>query len=179
MVERMSCQALGKASFFALGEGSSVSAGGVFPLRRLAALYSAGVCFKGTVLMKFADLGLAETLLRAVEAEGYHTATPVQIAAIPPILTGATSWPVPKPAPERPPPSPCRRSSGSARRRRQPEFADAKSGYWSSRPRGNWPAKSAKASEPTAGIPRSDRPWSMAASVRDRRSKPCATGLIF
>ena len=38
--------------------------------------------------MKFADLGLAETLLRAVEAEGYHTATPVQIAAIPPILAG-------------------------------------------------------------------------------------------
>ncbi len=38
--------------------------------------------------MKFADLGLAETLLRAVEAEGYHTATPVQIAAIPPVLAG-------------------------------------------------------------------------------------------
>src|ERR1700678_3628306 len=38
--------------------------------------------------MKFANLGLAETLLRAVEAEGYHTATPIQIAAIPPILAG-------------------------------------------------------------------------------------------
>ena len=38
--------------------------------------------------MKFADLGLAENLLRAVEAEGYHTATPVQIAAIPPVLAG-------------------------------------------------------------------------------------------
>jgi ATP-dependent RNA helicase RhlE len=38
--------------------------------------------------MKFADLGLSENLLRAIEGEGYHTATPVQIGAIPPILAG-------------------------------------------------------------------------------------------
>ena len=34
----------------------------------------------------FDDLGLAETLLRAVRAEGYHTATPIQLQAIPPVL---------------------------------------------------------------------------------------------
>ncbi|HTU24867.1 MAG TPA: DEAD/DEAH box helicase [Pirellulales bacterium] len=38
--------------------------------------------------MKFVDLGLAETLLRSLQAEGYQTATPVQVAAIPPILAG-------------------------------------------------------------------------------------------
>ena len=38
--------------------------------------------------MKFEELGLAETLLRAVSAEGYTTATPIQAAAIPPVLEG-------------------------------------------------------------------------------------------
>jgi len=38
--------------------------------------------------MKFEDLGLAETLLRAVRAEGYHTATKIQAATIPAILEG-------------------------------------------------------------------------------------------
>ena len=38
--------------------------------------------------MSFESLGLAETLLRAVSAEGYHTATPIQIQAIPPVLKG-------------------------------------------------------------------------------------------
>jgi ATP-dependent RNA helicase RhlE len=36
----------------------------------------------------FNDLGLAESLLRAVRDEGYHTATPIQIQAIPPVLAG-------------------------------------------------------------------------------------------
>ena len=39
--------------------------------------------------MSFAPLGLAEPLLRAVEAEGYHTATPIQTQAIPVILAGS------------------------------------------------------------------------------------------
>jgi len=38
--------------------------------------------------MSFADLQLSETLLRAVVAEGYTIATPIQTAAIPPILAG-------------------------------------------------------------------------------------------
>jgi ATP-dependent RNA helicase RhlE len=38
--------------------------------------------------MSFPSLGLAEPLLRAVEAEGYHTATPIQVQAIPIILAG-------------------------------------------------------------------------------------------
>jgi ATP-dependent RNA helicase RhlE len=38
--------------------------------------------------MKFADLRLVEPLLRAVAAEGYTVATPIQIKAIPPVLEG-------------------------------------------------------------------------------------------
>ncbi len=38
--------------------------------------------------MKFEELGLAETLLRAVRGEGYSTPTKIQAAAIPPILEG-------------------------------------------------------------------------------------------
>jgi ATP-dependent RNA helicase RhlE len=36
----------------------------------------------------FDQLGLADSLLRAVSAEGYHTATPIQLQAIPPVLAG-------------------------------------------------------------------------------------------
>jgi ATP-dependent RNA helicase RhlE len=36
----------------------------------------------------FADLGLSESLLRAIATEGYTTPTPIQVRAIPPILTG-------------------------------------------------------------------------------------------
>ncbi|MCI0493182.1 MAG: DEAD/DEAH box helicase, partial [Planctomycetes bacterium] len=36
----------------------------------------------------FETLGLADSLLRAVRAEGYHTATPIQLEAIPPVLAG-------------------------------------------------------------------------------------------
>ena len=38
--------------------------------------------------MKFDNLGLVEPILRAVEAEGYQTATPIQVQAIPPIVEG-------------------------------------------------------------------------------------------
>jgi ATP-dependent RNA helicase RhlE len=40
------------------------------------------------MLMKFEDLGLAESLVRAVHAQGYHTPTKIQAAAITPILAG-------------------------------------------------------------------------------------------
>ncbi|MEX2316569.1 MAG: DEAD/DEAH box helicase [Pirellulales bacterium] len=36
----------------------------------------------------FSGLGLADSLLRAVRDEGYHTATPIQLQAIPPVLAG-------------------------------------------------------------------------------------------
>jgi ATP-dependent RNA helicase RhlE len=39
-------------------------------------------------LTTFEGLGLADTLLRAVRDEGYHTATPIQLQAIPPVLAG-------------------------------------------------------------------------------------------
>ena len=39
-------------------------------------------------MTSFDHLGLAESLLRAVRAEGYHTATPIQLQAIPPVLAG-------------------------------------------------------------------------------------------
>src|SRR6195952_2262380 len=38
--------------------------------------------------MTFASLGLIEPLLRALEALGYQTPTPVQAKAIPPVLEG-------------------------------------------------------------------------------------------
>lgn len=38
--------------------------------------------------MKFEELGLAEPILRAVRVQNYHTATPIQAAAIPSILEG-------------------------------------------------------------------------------------------
>jgi len=38
--------------------------------------------------MNFADLGLAETLLRAVREQGYETPTPIQAQAIPVVLQG-------------------------------------------------------------------------------------------
>src|SRR5215216_6042917 len=36
----------------------------------------------------FDQLGLSEPLLRAVQASGYETATPIQLQAIPPVLAG-------------------------------------------------------------------------------------------
>jgi ATP-dependent RNA helicase RhlE len=39
-------------------------------------------------VINFDHLGLAEPLLRAVSAEGYHTATPIQQQAIPPVMAG-------------------------------------------------------------------------------------------
>ena len=38
--------------------------------------------------MKFADLGLAEPILRAVHEQGYDTPTPIQAQAIPAVLAG-------------------------------------------------------------------------------------------
>ncbi|MEK0416928.1 MAG: hypothetical protein RI949_934, partial [Pseudomonadota bacterium] len=38
--------------------------------------------------MKFADLGLAEPILRAVHEQGYDTPTPIQSQAIPAVLKG-------------------------------------------------------------------------------------------
>ncbi|MFH1923528.1 MAG: DEAD/DEAH box helicase [Planctomycetota bacterium] len=38
--------------------------------------------------MKFDDLGLVEPILRAVRAEGYQTATPIQVQAIPAVIKG-------------------------------------------------------------------------------------------
>jgi ATP-dependent RNA helicase RhlE len=39
-------------------------------------------------LTTFEGLGLTDSLLRAVGDEGYHTATPIQLQAIPPVLAG-------------------------------------------------------------------------------------------
>ncbi|NQU23656.1 MAG: DEAD/DEAH box helicase, partial [Candidatus Nealsonbacteria bacterium] len=38
--------------------------------------------------MKFEKLGLAKPILRAVEAEGYEIATPIQVKAIPEVIKG-------------------------------------------------------------------------------------------
>ena len=44
--------------------------------------------FEVSLLMKFDDLGLVEPILRAVRAEGYQTATPIQMQAIPEVIEG-------------------------------------------------------------------------------------------
>ena len=38
--------------------------------------------------MKFSELGLAAPLLRALDAAGYETPTPIQAQAIPPAMAG-------------------------------------------------------------------------------------------
>ena len=43
---------------------------------------------KENALTQFSDLGLAGSLLRALEHEGYETPTPIQAKAIPPLLQG-------------------------------------------------------------------------------------------
>src|SRR5208282_2309978 len=53
----------------------------------LSARQTSTVSFEG-IVMKFEELGLAETLLRAVRGEGYSTPTKIQAASIPVILEG-------------------------------------------------------------------------------------------
>ncbi|MBI1778310.1 MAG: DEAD/DEAH box helicase, partial [Proteobacteria bacterium] len=43
---------------------------------------------KYTVLNDFSQFGLAQPILQAVATEGYTTPTPIQVQAIPPLLTG-------------------------------------------------------------------------------------------
>jgi superfamily II DNA/RNA helicase len=62
--------------------------------------------------MTFDDLGLAQPILRAVREEGYEVPTPIQQQAIPAVLRVATCSPAHRPAPARPPASPCRCCSG-------------------------------------------------------------------
>jgi len=40
------------------------------------------------LMMTFSDLGLSETLLRAIEQKGYKEPSPIQVKAIPPVLQG-------------------------------------------------------------------------------------------
>ena len=39
-------------------------------------------------MSSFHDLGLCQAVLRAVDAEGYEIATPIQVGAIPEVLAG-------------------------------------------------------------------------------------------
>ena len=95
--------------------------------------------------MKFEELGLAETLLRAVCAEGYPTPTKIQAAAIPPILAGRDVLGC---AQNR------HRQDGRVRPahaaplagRAASTAAAARSARWCSRPRASWRCRSAKAS---------------------------------
>ena len=55
----------------------------------LAAALNIRLCFSEmSPLMRFDDLGLVEPILRAVQAEGYQTATPIQVKAIPEVIKG-------------------------------------------------------------------------------------------
>ena len=61
-----------------------------------------------TEAVPFSDLGLSETVLRAVKSIGYESPSPIQAATIPAMLAGATCSARRRPAPARPPRSRCR-----------------------------------------------------------------------
>ena len=44
---------------------------------------------RSTNLMRFSELGLSAEILRAVNEQGYETATPIQQQAIPKVLQGS------------------------------------------------------------------------------------------
>ena len=56
----------------------------------------------------FADLGLSESVLRAIAEMGYRHPTPIQEQAIPVVLMGRDVLGTRRPAQARPPASPCR-----------------------------------------------------------------------
>ena len=123
-------------------------------------------------LMKFEDLGLAEPLLRAVRAQGYPATTKIQAAAIPPVLEGRDVLGCARPEPARRPRSPCPPCSDSAGPSAASTGADGRSARWCSRPRANWPCKSARVSRSMAAIRPCGRPRSTAASASRRKSGP-------
>lgn len=51
--------------------------------------------------MTFKELNLSAPLLRAVQEAGYETPSPIQAAAIPPVLADRDLMAAPRPVPER------------------------------------------------------------------------------
>ena len=51
--------------------------------------------------MTFKELNLSAPLLRAVQEAGYETPSPIQAAAIPPVLSGRDLMAAPRPVPAR------------------------------------------------------------------------------
>ncbi len=131
--------------------------------------------------MSFDSLGLSDRLLRAVRAEGYHTATPIQSQAIPTVLEGrdlmgcaqtgtgkTAAFALPtfhRLAGVNPP----ERDAGKAGRRdRSAPFERS-----FSRQLANLRHRSRRVSPLTANTPACAAQSSMAASLRDRRSGRC------
>ncbi|MCB1991400.1 MAG: DEAD/DEAH box helicase, partial [Geminicoccaceae bacterium] len=46
------------------------------------------VLLESDLLTQFADFGLAESLLRALQSEGYTSPTPIQTKAVMPVMQG-------------------------------------------------------------------------------------------
>ena len=128
--------------------------------------------------MSFEGLGLAETLLRAVRAEGYTTPTKIQAAAIPAILEGrdvlgcaqtgtgkTAAFALPALAASGP-------ESGARR-----AAADPRPGACAHAGTGRPDRR--EFSAPTAGTRACARRSSTAASVNIRRSAPCGPASIF
>ena len=57
--------------------------------------------------MTFKELNLSAPLLRAVQEAGYETPSPIQAAAIPPVLAGKDLMGCARPAPAKRPPLRC------------------------------------------------------------------------
>ncbi|EGF90421.1 hypothetical protein ABI_34420 [Asticcacaulis biprosthecium C19] len=59
-------------------------------------------------MTKFTDLGLGAEVLKAIAETGYDTPRPSKNRRFLSPSPGWTSWALPRPAPVKPPPSPCR-----------------------------------------------------------------------
>ena len=100
-------------------------------------------------LTQFKDLGLNASILKALTDKGYTDPTPIQVAGHPRrAWTAATCSASPRPAPARPPPSPCRSFTASpptgSRRRGAAAAASC------CRRRASWRPRSPRASAPMA-----------------------------
>ncbi len=122
-------------------------------------------------MTSFDQLALADSLLRAVRAEGYHTATPIQIQAIPPVLAGrdlmgCAQTGTGKTAAFALPTLHRLSAKDEVRAKTTPRRAStiaARSGRSFSRRRGSWPPKSVRALPLTVASPACDTPSSTAA----------------
>ena len=108
--------------------------------------------------MKFAEMGLSEALLKAVEHEGYTTPTPIQEQAIGPVLAGRDVLGVAQTGTGKTAAFALPILDRLAASGAPPSSAAARPACWCFRPRANWPRRLRPAFRPMAGTPACGRP---------------------